>query len=61
MSEREREILRLAESGASISLIASQLYLSVGTVRNHVSSAIHKTGAANRTGAAVTARERGWL
>ncbi|MBR2580364.1 MAG: response regulator transcription factor, partial [Cutibacterium sp.] len=48
-------------SGASISLIASELCLSVGTVRNHVSSAIGKTGAANRTEAAVTARRRGWL
>ncbi len=46
---------------AAESLIASQLYLSVGTVRNHVSSAIGKTGAANRTEAAVTARQRGWL
>ena len=61
LSDREREILRLAESGASISLIASELCLSVGTVRNHVSSAIGKTGAANRTEAAVTARHRGWL
>ena len=61
LSGREREILRLAESGASISLIASELCLSVGTVRNHVSSAIGKTGAANRTEAAVTARRRGWL
>ena len=61
LSGREREILRLAESGASISLIASELCLSVGTVRNHVSSAIGKTGAANRTEAAVTARHRGWL
>lgn len=61
LSDREREILRLAESGASISLIASELCLSVGTVRNHVSSAIGKTGTANRTEAAVTARHRGWL
>lgn len=54
-------MLRLVEGGASMTAIASELFLSVGTVRNHVSSAIHKTGAANRTGAAVTARGRGWL
>ena len=61
LSEREQQVLRLVEGGASMTAIASELFLSVGTVRNHVSSAIHKTGAANRTGAAVTARERGWL
>ncbi|WP_130864784.1 response regulator transcription factor [Acidipropionibacterium timonense] len=61
LSDREQQILRLAESGASMALIASRLHLSVGTVRNHVSSAIGKTGAANRTEAAVTARHRGWL
>ncbi|MBX7472047.1 response regulator transcription factor [Streptomyces sp. MAG02] len=61
LSEREQQVLRLVEGGASMTAIASELFLSVGTVRNHVSSAIHKTGAANRTGAAVTARGRGWL
>ena len=61
LSEREQQVLRLVEGGASMTAIASELFLSVGTVRNHVSSAIHETGAANRTGAAVTARERGWL
>ena len=61
LSEREREILRLAESGASISLIATQLYLSVGTVRNHVSSAIGKTGARTRAEAVRLAEANGWL
>lgn len=61
LSEREQQVLRLVEGGASMTAIASELFLSVGTVRNHVSSAIHKTGAANRTEAAVTARGRGWL
>lgn len=61
LTEREQEILRLAEEGSSIMVIAEQLSLSAGTVRNHVSSAIAKTHSGNRAEAARNARELGWL
>ncbi|HET6302994.1 response regulator transcription factor [Microbacterium sp.] len=61
LTEREREVLRACEGGASIASIAALLHLSRSTVRNHLSAAIGKTGTANRIEAAVLARERGWL
>ena len=61
LSERERAVLRLAEDGSTSATIAARLALSDGTVRNYLSEAIGKTGAANRTEAARLARERGWL
>ena len=41
--------------------IARRLYLSLGTVRNHLSSVIMKTGARNRIDAIRIARNAGWL
>lgn len=61
LTERERQVLRQAESGASTSAIAAKLNLSEGTVRNYLSEAISKLGAENRVEAARTAREKGWL
>lgn len=61
LTEREREVLRAALDGASVNQIASALFLSAGTVRNHLSSAIGKTGSNNRTEAALTAQRNGWL
>lgn len=61
LSEREREILRLAADGRSVAAIASEVFLSAGTVRNHLSSAIGKVGAANRAQAARMAQDKGWL
>ncbi|USR79232.1 response regulator transcription factor [Arcanobacterium pinnipediorum] len=61
LTERERELLRVAEEGATVSEIAAQVFLSEGTVRNHLSSAIGKTGTATRAQAARVAREKGWL
>lgn len=60
-NERERQILRLAGEGSSTAEIAFVLRLSEGTVRNYLSEAISKLGAANRTDAARIARMRGWL
>jgi two-component system response regulator DesR len=54
-------VLRAALDGSSVRQIAAALFLSPGTVRNHLSSAIGKTHAANRTEAALTARDNGWL
>lgn len=61
LSERESEALRLALSGAPVAVIARTLHLSAGTVRNHLSSAIQKTGTATRVEAAQVAQDRGWL
>jgi len=61
LTARERQILRLAGEGQSTGMIAAELHLSEGTVRNYLSEAISKLGAANRVEAARIARTRGWL
>jgi two-component system response regulator DesR len=61
VSTRELEVLGLAAEGESVAEIARRLYLSLGTVRNHLSSAITKTGARNRIDAIRIARKDGWL
>lgn len=61
LSPREAEVLAAAADGASVREIAARVHLSAGTVRNHLSAAIGKTGAANRAEAARIARDRGWL
>ncbi|GAA0639337.1 response regulator transcription factor [Kutzneria viridogrisea] len=61
LSSREREILILAGTGAPVADIAATIYLSEKTVRNHLSSAIGKTGTKNRFEAAQLARQNGWL
>lgn len=61
LSEREREVLAATERGATIPEIAGTLFLSEGTVRNHLSSAIQKLGARNRAEAAKIAERQGWL
>ena len=61
LTERERDVLRASLGGSSVKDIAAELYLSPGTVRNHLSSAIGKTCASNRAEAAGIAQSRGWL
>ena len=61
LTDRERQVLRYAGEGETGSEIAARLGLSEGTVRNYLSEAIAKTGAANRVEAARIARQRGWL
>jgi two-component system response regulator DesR len=61
LTPREREVLVQAEHGGTVGTIARALHLSEGTVRNYLSQAIGKTGAATRVEAARVARERGWL
>ena len=61
LTDRERQVLRLAGDGLSGAGIASSLDLSEGTVRNYLSEAIGKLGASNRVEAARLARQRGWL
>ncbi|MFN7543473.1 MAG: response regulator [Acidobacteriota bacterium] len=61
LTDRERQVLRLAGEGQTSSEIAGGMHLSEGTVRNYLSEAIGKLGAANRTEAARLARQKGWL
>jgi len=61
LTDRERDVLRVASSGGTIADVARFLSLSQGTVRNHLSSAIGKTGARTRAEAARVAEDRGWL
>ena len=61
LTDRERQVLRLAGDGSSSGDIASKLGLSEGTVRNYLSEAISKLGAVNRVDAARLARTKGWL
>ncbi len=61
LTGRERDVLKASLDGTSIADIAMQLYLSEGTVRNHLSEAIQKLNARNRMEAAHLAREKGWI
>lgn len=61
LTPRELDVLRLVSEGAPATEIASELYLSVGTVRNYLSRVIRKTGARNRVDAIRIAGEAGWL
>ena len=61
LNARERQVLRLAEEGMSNKQIATELSLSVGTVRNYLAEAMSKLGAGNRIEAFQTARDLGWL
>jgi two-component system, NarL family, response regulator DesR len=61
LTDRERQILQRAGDGRSSTEIATELHLSEGTVRNYLSEAIAKLGAANRVDAARIARVKGWL
>ncbi|MEV8512058.1 response regulator transcription factor [Dactylosporangium sp. NPDC051484] len=61
LSHREREILSLTVSGASVKEIAKELFLSAGTVRNISSTAMRKLKGRNRFDAARIAYEQGWL
>ena len=59
LTEREIEVLRLVARGLSNADIADQLFLSDGTVRNHVSAILAKLGVSDRTQAAVIAIQHG--
>ena len=61
LTDRERQVLRLAGDGVASGDIAASLNLSEGTVRNYLSEAISKLGASNRVEAARIARVKGWL
>lgn len=61
LTDRERDVLQTSADGATIEDIAARLYLSEGTVRNYLSTAIKKLGTRNRVEAARLAERKGWL
>jgi two-component system response regulator DesR len=61
LTPRETDVLRAARRGGTVADIAAELRLSEGTVRNHLSAAIGKTGARTRAEAVRLAAEQGWL
>jgi two-component system response regulator DesR len=61
LSPREHDVLAAAVDGSSVAEIAARLFLSEGTVRNYLSSAIQKAGARNRMEAVRIAERNGWL
>jgi len=61
LTPREHEVLAASREHATVADLASALYLSPGTVRNHLSSVMQKLDARNRGEAVRVAEERGWL
>ncbi len=61
LTDRERDVLFASADGATIGDVAARLYLSEGTVRNYLSTAIKKLGVRNRVEAARLAERKGWL
>ncbi|GAA1391002.1 response regulator transcription factor [Luteococcus peritonei] len=61
LTARETEVLQAAADGATVAEVARRVHLSEGTVRNHLSQAMAKTGAATRAEAVHIAAERGWV
>jgi two-component system, NarL family, response regulator DesR len=61
LTPREHEVLAASREHATVAELARALYLSPGTVRNHLSSVMQKLDARNRTEAVRVAEERGWL
>lgn len=61
LTRRESEVLRMTAEGAEAAEIASRLFLSVGTVRNYLTTIVTKLGARNRVDAIRIARDQGWF
>ncbi|MGX5692836.1 response regulator transcription factor [Dermacoccus sp. 147Ba] len=61
LTAREAEVLKAASDGGTVADIARSVHLSEGTVRNHLSSIIGKTGGRTRADALRIADENGWL
>ncbi|QUL55399.1 response regulator transcription factor [Paenibacillus tritici] len=61
LTDREREILKLAAAGRSAGEIASALHLSYGTVRNYISEILGKLQVGSRIEAVRLAEEKGWM
>ncbi|MFC6016870.1 LuxR C-terminal-related transcriptional regulator [Plantactinospora solaniradicis] len=61
LTDRELEVLRIVAEGLPLKEIARRLFLAHGTVRNHLSVIMRKTGTRNRLEAVRQAQRAGWL
>ncbi len=61
LTDREKDVLRLASEGKTSKDISSELFLSAGTVRNYMSEILNKLEVKNRTEAVTVAKEKGWI
>ena len=61
LTDRELDVLRHVEPGVTTDAIAAAVHLSPGTVRNYLSSAMHKLDTRNRAEAAARVRDHGWI
>ncbi|KGR76028.1 response regulator transcription factor [Ureibacillus manganicus] len=60
LTDRESQVLELVAEGKTTKEIASELYLSTGTVRNYISTILDKLGVGNRIEAISRFKEKGW-
>ena len=61
LTETERRVLRCTQGGTDTQSIATELLLTVGTVKNHLSHVIQKLGVHNRVEAFQKAQQNGWI
>ncbi len=61
LTDRELEVLNLIASGYTNQKISKELYISIGTVKGHVSNILNKLQLADRTQAAVFAWKKGFM
>lgn len=61
LTPRELDVLRLADYGTPVAVIAKRTHLSHGTVRNYLTAAVHKLGVTSRAEAVRAAQDNGWL
>jgi two-component system, NarL family, response regulator DesR len=61
LTQRETEVLRLSATGAQPDEIARRLFITYGTTRNYLTSAVAKLSARNRVDAIRIATEAGWI
>lgn len=61
LTDREKDVLRLASEGKTSKEISAELFLSAGTIRNYMSEIINKLEVKNRTEAVTVAKEKGWI
>lgn len=61
LTEREQEVLGLVADGKNTKEIASELFLTTGTVRNYISTILDKLGVSNRIEAITRFKEKGWF
>ncbi|MGF7031338.1 two-component system response regulator DesR [Paenibacillus mucilaginosus] len=61
LTDREKEVLALVADGKNTKEIASELYLTTGTVRNYISVILDKLGVSNRIEAITRFKENGWF